>query len=244
MTEQKLEQLLAAYRPIGPEAGSAAQTLAALRRCPEHRIRMGTLLLRQIGFIRLRMWIEQLAVCGIALYCAADLCGCANGSQKICAVLSAAAPLVLLANVPELVRVYNGGMLELELASRHGLAGVCAARLTIFGLTDIVLLLVLSAATAAISQTALGVMLLYCLTPFSLMCAGCLAALRRFRADRLIPAAILLTGVLFGLGAVPKFVLFLPRLRWIWLLVLAAGFAATVWQAVDLFRRRPRSAEL
>lgn len=244
MTEHKLEQLLAAYRPTEPQPGSAEQTLAALRRCPERRIRTGTLLLRQLGFIRPRMWMEQLVVCSMALSYAASLCRGGNGSQEICAVLSAAAPLILLVNVPELVRVYNGGMLELELATRHGLAGVCAARLMIFGLTDIVLLLVLSAATAAISKAALGVMLLYCLTPFSLMCAGCLAVLRRCRADRLTQAAILLTITLFGLGMAPKLVLFLPRLRWIWLLALAAGLAATAWQAVDLFHRRPRAAEL
>lgn len=191
-----LQTALARYAvpPPGPhavaDAVAAAQSAAAV--CPP-RMRNAIFLRQQLGFISPRMWALQ----GLfALVLGAWALGQGAALHWLCPAFSAAAPLLVLINITDWVRVYNGGMLELELATRFSLPGVAAARMLIFGLSDAALLLALSAFAAAATRSGLLVLLVRMLVPFNAMCAGCLWLLRKTAPGRFVMGAVLLAAVL------------------------------------------------
>ena len=135
-------------------------------------------------------------------------------------------------------------MLELELATRYNLPQVCAARLLLFGLVDFALLGVAAALGAAALRAHLFTLLLYCLTPFLLMCAGCLAALRLLRPDQLLLAAVLLTVATGAILTVARRPLYLPQHRPFWMAALAVALVLLVWQSLALQRKGVFSCKL
>lgn len=199
--EEPIKRLLAAYAPPADPA-ARQRTIQALRTLPPRRRLSGwRFLLAQAGFIHKRMWALQLAfLAGIILLVQRDPHTAVHSAQLYWQV-SAAMPLLILINVTDLVRIYNGGMVELELVTRFSLPRVTAARLLIFGLTDGVLLLAAAGFAAAAARTGLLLMLVYCLVPFDLMCLGCLILLHHVKPDRFTPAAVMLAAVLAALSA-------------------------------------------
>ena len=150
------------------------------------------------------------------------------------------APLLLVANVQDLARVYHSGMLELELATRYSLPRVTAARLLVFGLCDGVLLGVLAAVGAVISRTDLWVVLLYCLTPFCCVSAVCMVLLRHLRPAVFSKAALAVAAAALGVLVLPfgwlQSHLYGLDARPFWAAVLAVSLAVLVQQSRRLTR--------
>lgn len=232
-----LETLLRRAAPPPPDPAAAARTAALLNTLPPPRPAGWRFLAVQASFIRKRMWAAQFAV----LACAVGLLRLADGADpRVYALCAAAAPLLLVANVQDLARVYHQGMLELELATRYSLPKVTAARLLVFGLCDAALLALLAAAGAFATRAGLWVALLYCLTPFCCVSALCLALLGRLRPAAFARAALGVAAAAVLLALLPvrpvQRWLYAPESRIFWAGGLALSLAALAWQARRLLR--------
>lgn len=231
--------LLRRDAPPPPHPAAAAHTVDLLRTLPPPRPTGWTFVRTQAGFIRKRMWVLQFAVlAGVLALVAAG--GAADYALPQYALCAAAAPLLLVANVQDLARVYHRGMLELELATRYSLPRVTAARLLVFGLCDAVLLGILAAVGAVVSRADLGVVLLYCLTPFCCVSALCMGLLRHLRPaafgkGALAVVAVVLVGLLLPAGRMQRW-LYAPESRIFWAGALVCSAAALVWQTRRLTR--------
>lgn len=231
--------LLRRDAPPPPHPAAAAHTVDLLRTLPPPRPTGWTFVRTQAGFIRKRMWALQFAVlAGVLALVAAG--GAADYALPQYALCAAAAPLLLVANVQDLARVYHRGMLELELATRYSLPRVTAARLLVFGLCDAVLLGILAAVGAVVSRADLGVVLLYCLTPFCCVSALCMALLRHLRPaafgkGALAVVAVVLGGLLLPVGRMQRW-LYAPESRIFWAGALVCSAAALAWQTRRLTR--------
>lgn len=231
--------LLRRDAPPPPHPAAAAHTVDLLRTLPPPRPTGWTFVRTQAGFIRKRMWALQFAVlAGVLALVAAG--GAADYALPQYALCAAAAPLLLVANVQDLARVYHRGMLELELATRYSLPRVTAARLLVFGLCDAVLLGILAAVGAVVSRADLGVVLLYCLTPFCCVSALCMALLRHLRPaafgkGALAVVAVVLGGLLLPAGRMQRW-LYGPENRIFWAGALVCSVAALAWQTRRLLR--------
>jgi len=231
--------LLRRDAPPPPYPAAAAHTVDLLRTLPPPRPTGWVFVRTQAGFIRKRMWALQFAVLAgvLALVAAGGARDYALPQYALCA---AAAPLLLVANVQDLARVYHQGMLELELATRYSLPRVTAARLLVFGLCDAVLLGILAAVGAVVSRSALEVVLLYCLTPFCCVSALCMGLLRHLRPaafgkGALAVVAVVLGGLLLPAGRMQRW-LYGPENRIFWAGALVCSVAALAWQTRRLLR--------
>lgn len=227
-----LKTVLAAYAVPPPAPAAVQSTAACLQTAAAARrphLSDAEFLRRQLGFISPRMWVLQVLFAVLVGALALSPAGQVRSLEGLHPVLGAAPPLLVLINITDWVRVYNGGMLELELATRYSLPRVAAARMLIFGLSDAALLLALSAFTAAATRTGLLALLVRVLAPFNAMCAGCLWLLRKARPQQLAPGAVLLAVVLAVAVALADS---LPRAQQVapWAAALALATLALAWQ--------------
>lgn len=231
--------LLRRDAPPPPHRDAAAHTVELLRTLPPPRPTGWAFVRTQAGFICKRMWALQFAVlAGVLALVAAG--GAADYALPRYALCAASAPLLLVANVQDLARVYHSGMLELELATRYSLPRVTAARLLVFGLCDAVLLGILAAVGAAVSRSALEVVLLYCLTPFCCVSALCMGLLRYLRPAAFGKGALVVAAVALGFLLLPvdrmQRWLYAPESRIFWAGALVCSVAALAWQTRRLLR--------
>ncbi len=89
--------------------------------------------------------------------------------------VSMAGPLFLLTNAEEFSKLFNPGMHELLLTMRNDIKKTAAVKLLILGSADVILLLTVILTAYSRGGTSLLQVLAYCLVPFNLMSAGCLA---------------------------------------------------------------------
>lgn len=230
--------LLRQDTPPAPDPAATGRTVELLRTLPPPRPTGWAFVWTQAGFIRKRMWALQFAIlAGVLVAAGGGYRAYALPQYALCA---AAAPLLLVANVQDLARVYHQGMLELELATRYSLPRVTAARLLVFGLCDAVLLGILAAVGAVVSRADLGVVLLYCLTPFCCVSALCMGLLRwlrpaAFTRTALGVVAAVLGGLLLPVDWMQRW-LYAPESRNFWVGALALSVLALAWQTRRLLR--------
>lgn len=243
LDDTRLRGLLALYLPEPSSSHAeqrAYQAIVALPRCHQKR---GHFILSQVGFIRKRTWALQLLlfIAFITWISRQGAILAENGA--ICILCACMAPLLVLINVGDFARIYHGGMLEVELATRYSLPKVIAARMLIFGIVDMLLLVAEAAVGAQVSQTALTVLLLYCLTPFCFVCVICMELLRRMNPTQFTQA------ILVSIGILVLFLIF-PMGRWqtqgthwlskiysaegrrYWIGILAGSILILCWQFV------------
>ena len=226
--------------PPAPDPADKRRTADLLRTLPPPRPPGPAFVWCQAGFIRKRMWALQFALLAGVL-----LLVWANGRAGVYALrqyalCAAAAPLLLVANVQDLARVYHQGMVELELVTRYSLPKVTAARLLIFGACDGVLLAVLALVGSAVHRADLGAVLLYCLTPFTVVSALCLALLRRLKPAAFGRVALAVVGISALAVLLPadrlQGWLYSRDVRPLWAAALAVSALALAWQSRRLTR--------
>lgn len=231
--------------PPAPDPADKRRTADLLRTLPPPRPTGLAFVWCQAGFICKRMWALQFALLAGVL-----LLVWANGRAGVYALrqyalCAAAAPLLLVANVQDLARVYHQGMLELELATRYSLPRVTAARLLVFGVCDAVLLAVFAAAGSAVCRSDGIIVLLYCLTPFCCVSAVCMGLLRRLRPAAFTPAALAVTGIALLVLVLPaprlQGRLYAPNARPLWAAVLVLSVVALACQTRRLAREGGRT---
>lgn len=119
--------------------------------------------------------------------------------------------------------------------------GMWAAQFAVLACVLALALLALLAATgAAATRTALGVLLLYCLTPFCAVSALCLALLGRLRPAAFARTALGTVAAALGVLLLPLDrvirLLYAPEHRLFWAGALALSLLALAWQTRRLLR--------
>lgn len=253
--DEALRALLQQYQPETADPEAKKAIVEFVSQLPPRRQSNLQFVVSQIGWIRKRMWCLQLVLfLGVVLWFSlAEHNYVQDGTiYLLCACV---APLLVMINVSDFACVYHEGVLEIELATRYSLPKVAAARLLIFGVTDVLLLVGISAAGAWISQTEIRVLLLYCLAPFCLVCAISVQLLRRLRPQQFVLGAWWTVGGVLLLLIFPvgrwRFVgsqwlsnVYTAEGRIYWIVLLAGSVLLLGWQLHRLFDRKSSFAEI
>ena len=149
----------------------------------------------QIRWIPARIWLLQLAVLSLCCLTFTQMTDRGEGSLAWVSV-SMAGPLFLLTNAEEFSKLFNPGMYELLLTMRNDIKKTAAVKLLMLGSADVILLLTVILTAYSRGGTSLLQVLAYCLVPFNLMSAGCLAIFRRAGNTRERESCLALGGIL------------------------------------------------
>lgn len=245
--DARLRGLLEEYlpEPSAPHAEETAfQTILSF---PPHSQSAVHFVLLQAGFIRKRMWVLQLVLFALLVVWISQMRALWSQNNSIYALCACTAPLLVLINVTDFVRVYHVGLVEVELATRYSLPKIIAARMLIFGVTDIFIMVCVAAVGAWVSRTALLILLLYCLTPFCLVCAVSMELLRHLSPSQFTQAVLIAIGVLLLFLMVPMGKSQFGEIQWFskiyaddgriyWLMILAGAMVMLGWQIDRLHR--------
>lgn len=124
----------------------------------------------QFGFIRKKVWLIQFV---IILICGFKLISFLNEIEAI-AMLSAVAPLIVLAGIFELSRSYVHKMVEIELSTRYSFKQLMLTRIAILGLVDIFCITIILLMSGIYLSLKMYTIILYICVPFLITCFGCL----------------------------------------------------------------------
>ena len=132
----------------------------------------------QIGFIRLRTWIGQLAM--LVLICLLLRCflGIGYMDYRIFSMVSTLTPMLLVFHIEEFARICYKSMLEIEMATKYSLKKLVLSRMCILGILDIVVLAVFIIFLKISLDVSLFGILLYSLVPFNITVIGLLYLLK------------------------------------------------------------------
>lgn len=138
----------------------------------------------QIHFISRKVWAVKLLLTVLLL-----LGIWAEGMRMdngIWMLISVSAPLLCLANINEICNICRPGMQEILRASRHSLREMLLVRMILFGTADILICLAGAVLTSGMTSGFLWQALLYFISPFGIMCGGCLVILNRCRNENIM----------------------------------------------------------
>ena len=145
-----------------------------------------------------------------------------------------AGPLFLLANAEEFSKLFNPRMYEMLLTMRNDVKKTAAVKLLILGSADVLLLLTVIVTAYSRGGSSLLQVLAYCLVPYNLMCAGCLAIFRTAGNTRGRESCLVLGGALgaclIGIciyGEDP----YADRYLEIWYGMMGVSLVLLVWEA-------------
>ncbi len=133
--------------------------------------------LTQIKFIKKRVWIGQfsaLLLFGILLF---ELPNEANSLSLISALI----PIIFILCIDELSRAFIYNTAEVELSTTFTLNQVMISRITILGLSDILILTCVSAMAVIVTPMNLLHIFMYLCVPFLITSFGCLYILNHIR---------------------------------------------------------------
>lgn len=162
-------------------------------------------LISQIGFIRKRIWIMQFLILFIVCTFFIKEYRQANISYEFFSLISMVSPLFVLINVQEIARVYYHSMLEIELATKYSLQKAVITRLIIFGVIDLIGILIITIFASKSMEISFSRAIVYSLVPFNLICIGCMFIIEKSKGKNIkkycIMYGILLMGITRFLGA-------------------------------------------
>ncbi len=164
----------------------------------------GTMIRRQLPYIRRRVWILSVAVWILAALAGSQM------ERGILWGMGALTPYLALLIVTETGRSQCFQMEELEMACRFSLKSVVLARLVILGIFDFVLMCGLTAVSSMLAASARGAVFpvqvaVYLLTPYLLTAFLGLLVMRRLRGkEALYAAAAIAIGVSLGYGLLSR----------------------------------------
>lgn len=178
--ERELKRILENYRI--PEADEKARERGRKQLSEAeipYRMTDMQFILGQIGFIRLRTWIGELLVLGMAftlMYCCRTKLGYTD--YRMFSLLSTMTPLFLVLHIEEFARICYKSMLEIEMATRYSLTKLVLSRLSILGVVDLIVMGSWIASLNMLLDESLIEILLYSLVPFNLTVIGMLYLLK------------------------------------------------------------------
>lgn len=219
--------------PPKPNSDGINQTIIRLREViqasEDKTLTFGQFVFSQFGAIRKKVWIAQLfiiLVCGLALYFLPE-------NARSIAIISAAAPLIVLTNVFELLRSYAHGMVEIELSTRFSFKQLMIARLSVLGMVDILCLTVLLVCSCLQLSSEPFAIILYAFVPFLVTCFACLLLLNHIkRKECNYYCAAVGLFITLAISIVTKQYPQIYELSaiWVWLIIFVAAFAGMIFE--------------
>ncbi|MDE5974544.1 MAG: hypothetical protein K2G73_07740 [Eubacterium sp.] len=181
MKNNPKKELKALYTSISPAPNKNAKEhtifkAAALvsRLSPaEATMSFGEFFLSQIKFIRKKVWLGQFLA---LIFCTAVIFTSSDSVNSI-SLISSLIPLIFIFGVGELSRAFLCKTAEMEMSTPFTLNQVMLSRLTILGLTDILVLTCIIAITAVSFPISIFRILMYICVPFLITSFGCLCIL-------------------------------------------------------------------
>lgn len=138
----------------------------------ESTMSFGEFFLSQIKFIRKKVWLGQFFT---LIFCTAVIFY-SSGTNSI-SLISALVPLIFTFGVGELSRAFQYKTAEMELSTPFTLNQVMLSRLTILGLTDVLVLTFIIIMTAVFFPISIFRIFMYLCVPFLITSFGCLCIL-------------------------------------------------------------------
>ena len=175
---------------VAAEAGQEAPA-ASMRQAGFARFVLG-----QIRYVRTWVWAAQAGL--LALLACGSLLAPTDETASACTAVVAA--LTVLVGMPDVLRSRESNVMELEYACRFDSCQVLAARLSVLGLSDVVVLTFAVLAVPALAGTDPLLVFLHACAPFFLTAAGSLRIATRAREG--VTARCLVFGTLVATLAV------------------------------------------
>ena len=195
-----------------------------LTQSPSQNLSWWHLLMQQMRYISVWLWIAQLLVLGVSLVIIRQW----NSVADITVVLSSISLLFVLLGViafPELCKAYTYQMWELEQSCKYNLQQITALKLTIIGGIDLLIILVVSFFTSQQTALALWQVALYLMVPFNMSCSLGFYIIKYSR-HTFSASAVLAAGFGFGflsLIVINRFSVY-HHFSWlVWLLLLGGS---------------------
>ncbi|WP_050607516.1 hypothetical protein [Clostridium niameyense] len=132
----------------------------------------------QFGFMRKKVWFIQIVI----ILAFSIKLTCSSKGVETLAMISSAAPLLVIAGIKELARSYTYEMAEIELSTTYSFKQLMITRITILGLIDILGLTILLILSGVSMKLHLIALILYIFVPFLVTCFGCLFILNNFKS--------------------------------------------------------------
>lgn len=212
--------------------------MAEKRRINSMRMSAWRFFFDQLRFIRKRTWLFKAAATILFLYFVA-----VNETEPDSSLLLLGAvgmPLLCLINARELWNLCQPGLLELQMTVRNPLRQVLLVRLTAFGAADLVILLSAAAVFSISDRGEIWQIILYGTVPYFVMCAGCMAILKRWDIENGMFFcgiwAVLLSGVLLCIENTGGEI-YRAQYVWIWMLAEVIAVTGMVRQMADLIKK-------
>lgn len=223
------------YQNIPPEPNpdgmkqTVLQTRMAMPVIDYNSLSFWQFIFSQFCFIRRKVWIAQFFIvlaCGLALFYLPE-------ETKTFAVISAAAPLIVLTNVFELSRSYTHGTVEIELSTPYSLKQVIIARLTVLGMVDVLCLTILLVLSGIQLPTEIYAVVLYAFVPFLATCFGCLLILNRIKrkeCNYYCAAIGLFITLAIGVATVQYPKMYELAAIWAWAILFVVTLAGMIYE--------------
>lgn len=167
--ERRLKEELGRYY----EAPKPQRKQAFIRQFGVQKINLPRLVLMQARYISKWAWLVSILFC-VFIYTASYVM-----EEKYVSVIYGMVPFLVMISVPGSTRSYRYGMEELELSTRFSLKSIVMARMSMLGIVNMVVLIVI----ANILGQCEGYHVLHVLTPYFLTAGGSLYIVRTIRGS-------------------------------------------------------------
>ncbi|MFR4880623.1 MAG: hypothetical protein ACLUBO_10410 [Coprococcus sp.] len=138
----------------------------------------------QVGFISKKVWGLKIIFSLFILYLfiAEDI----NINNWMWTLLAIAGPILCLFNAKEICNVFQPGMFEIQMATKHSFSKVLMIRLIVFGIFDLLFLICSTIILSLVKETVIWQIILYGTVPYVIMCFGCMYILNKCHEENIL----------------------------------------------------------
>lgn len=205
-----------------------------IRSLPRHCISTKSFVLRQIPFIKKKVWILSLFIL------LPTLLGVCFSSKNIIWIVSSFIPFLALLLITESTKSAIYGMNELEMSSRFSLKSVVLARLIVLGIFNFILFVILIIICYGISKISLLQISIYLFVPYLLTTTISLYIMRHFQSKETIYWCMAVAIIVSGMNTIIHYMadfLFNANYLILWTILTLPLLASTIHETYKIFKK-------
>lgn len=188
-------------------------------------------IINQLKYISPLLWLSQLLIIGLCILLISQI----NSSTDITAVLSIISFIVALLGVvgfPEVCKSFSYQMWELEQSCKYNLRQIVAIKLSIIGIIDLLIVLIITILTSIQTNLPMWEMALYLFVPFNLACIVSFYITSFFRnKNSVLPIFTIGFGISFIiLFCTNRFSVYQSISILVWLIFCFVTFIILIWK--------------
>ena len=140
--------------------------------------------LNQLGFISKKVWSLKAFFLIFILYLilAKDV----YSNNWVWTLIAITGPILCLFNAKEICNVFQPGMFEIQMATKHSFSKVLMIRLIVFGIFDLLFLICSTIILSLVKETVIWQIILYGIVPYEIMCFGCMYILNKCHEENIL----------------------------------------------------------